>query len=221
MKFGQPILSSELSGSLAGVVASSSRGGTNYFRVRATPGNPRSFAQTTMRLILTSVAAAWSSILNDAERAAWAAIAPSNSSGIDAYMKSNSNTVLAGLGRLDAAPASLALSTTPEAAPVVDASDHKITFAANATGAIAGLNVYISKPQKSSRLSQQFGFTYAGTIDGVIAGGFVTIPTTHPAYQLTAGDIVYVRCVQVGKDVGGDPTGQIATEQDFRVIVTA
>lgn len=223
MKFGQPILSSELSGSLAGVTASSSRGGTNYFRVRARPGNPRSFAQSTIRLILTGLAAAWSSTLNDAQRAAWAAIAPDNSSGIDAYNKGNTQRLL-GLGaRIDAAPDSLAMTTAPypQASVSVDASAHSIILAAlAAANADASANVYISKPQNTSRLSQQFPYTYAGTVADCQAGGTAVMNVNHPAYSLTAGDIVYVRIVQ-WLSGSGTGAGQVATPQEFRLTVVA
>jgi hypothetical protein len=221
MKFGQPILSSELSGSLAGVVASSSRGGTNYFRVRATPGNPRSFAQSTMRLILTGISAAWASILTDPQRSDWAALAPSNSSGIDAFNKVNAHQLLGGLARLDDAPATLAFATAPYGSVSVDASAHSVVLPALAAAPNdASVNVFISKPQRSSRLSQQFGFTYAGTLADVQTGGSVVMNSQHPAYNLTAGDIVYVRLVQFEGDADATP-GPVATEQDFRVVVVA
>ena len=55
-----------------------------------------------------------------------------------------------------------------------------------------------------------------------MTGGTVNIPATHPAYNLVAGDIVYVRCVQVGTSGGGDANpGRVSTEQIFRVIVVA
>lgn len=221
MKFGAPILSSELSGSLSGVVASSSRGGVGYFRVRARPGNPRSFAQSTMRLILTGIAAAWAGTLTDPQRADWAALAGSTESGINAYMRLNSQRILGGSDRDDDAPPTLSLTTAPYVSVSVDASAHSIVLPALASAnANAKANVYISKPQRTSQLSQKFGFTYAGTVADVVAGGSAVMATTHPAYNLSAGDVVYVRVVQFGDPGDGSDDG-VATEQDFRVIVVA
>jgi len=221
MKFGQPLITSQASGALGGLVGSSSRGGVNYFRVRAIPGNPRSPVQTKMRLILTSLAAAWASILTDLQRAGWAGLSSGSSSGIDAYVRANTNILLATQARLDDAPDSAASIVEPfDTPPVVDASAHTIVLPARSGSVDCGVNVFISAPQRSSRLSQQHSFEFAGTSVDAEAGGTVSIPTTHSAYNLVAGDIVYVRLVQFG-DAGGTQAGTVATEQIFRDIVVA
>lgn len=217
MKFGHAILSSELRGSLGGVVASSSRGGTGYFRVRARPGNPRSLGQTTVRSILTSIAAAWVSVLTSVQRAAWAAISSENSSGIDSYIKGNALVMLGGDTRVEDAPVSLARASDPiTVTPVLDASAHtiSITIPVDNTGRTA---VFVSAPQKSSRLAQRFNFLYvtASARDATGATA-LAIPTQHPAYNAVAGDVVYVRTVNYG-----DEDADVAIGQEFRIVVVA
>ena len=155
MKFGQALLSTELSGSMGGTIASSSRGGLGYFRVRRVPGNPRSPGQTIVRTILSAIAAAWAGTLTGPQRAAWEAIAGPTSSGIDAFIKSNSPPMLGGTARYDVAPATLANACGPvTVTPVVDASAHtvSITIPAARDEAATQSNgaVFVSSPQNAS-----------------------------------------------------------------------
>lgn len=217
MKFGLPLLTTELSGSMGGAVASSSRGGVGYFRRRAIPGNPRTLGQTTVRTILTGITAAWVSVLTTLERAAWEAISPPNSSGIDSFVKGNTLILLGGDARVDTAPASLAQVSDPiVTAPVVDASSDTVAFTipAGNTGRTA---VFVSGPQNVSRAARQFNYLYIGasTLDAVGAVN-VSIPASHPAFAGTAGQVVYVRTVNYGPS-----SGQVAIGQEFRVVITA
>ena len=214
MKWISPIFSS-LSGKLGGAVGTTSRGGTKVLRSLIIPGNPRSIYQTTVRLIMTSMAAAWASTLTDLQRSVWESISPPNSSGIDSFVKGNMQRLLGALARVDDAPATLALTTTPVLTVAVDASAHTVTF--TAVDALQAMNVYVSKPQNSSRLSQQFPETFAGKAAATVAT--ITLAVTHPAYNLVAGDIVYVKLVKFGADATN--AGQVATEQLFRVVVVA
>lgn len=217
MKVISPIFSS-MRGKIGGAVGAVSRGGVAYLRSLIIPSNPRSFTQTSVRLVMTALAAVWRGTLTDLQRAGWESISPPSSSGIDSYLKANAQPTLAGMAREDDAPDSLALVTLPLTAPVVDASAHSITFTAIGADPDIDVNVFVSAPQRSSRLSRQFPFTFGGTISDVSAGGSVTLGTTHPAYNLVAGDIVYVRTVQFG-DPGSANSGKVASEQEFRCVV--
>jgi hypothetical protein len=217
MKVISPIFSS-MRGKLGGAVGAVSRGGVAYLRSLVIPGNPRTLFQTTVRLVLTSLAAAWKSILNDSQRAAWAAIAGATSSGIDAYVKANTQLILGGGDRVDAAPDSLALVTTPITSVAVDASAHTVTPTGGGLGTDIDYNLFVSRSQFSSRLAQQFNFTFAGHMEE--GDTLITLDPTHPAYNLVEGDVVYVRIVQYGNN-GGDLTAQVAPAQEFRVIVAA
>lgn len=213
MKVISPIFSS-MRGKLGGAVGSVSRGGVQYMRSLVIPSNPRSPYQTAARLVMTAIAAAWTNTLTGLQRAGWTSIAEASSSGIDAYVKSNSIPMLTGAARLDDAPDSLSLeAAVVVAAPTVDASAHTIVTATAEPTAV-DYAVFISAPQPASRAAQEHPFTYAGT------GATVTLPSVHPAYNLVAGDIVYVRYVQFGTPLGVN-AGKVATEQIFRVIVVA
>lgn len=214
MKFGAPILSSELSGSLGGVVASKARGGVGYFRVRARPGNPRTLGQTTMRAILSALSIAWRLTLTGTQRAAWESAAPEGTSGIDRYVFANSQLLLAGQTRVDDAPTT-AFTPDPITSDVVlDESAGTIGFtipAAN-TGFV---NVYATAGQSDSRGARQFNFLYVGhTVLDATGAVTVTIPATHPANFAAVGSVVYVRLVAF------DPDGNVVTGQEFRVTVT-
>jgi hypothetical protein len=224
VKFGNPILTSELSGSLGGVVASSARGGVGYFRVRARPGQPQTLAQTIVRSIITSLASAWRTVLTSLQRADWESIAGSTASGINAYAKGNDQRLLAGIARVDDAPDSASLSNLPiTTLPVVDASAHTITSAvpAGETLTTVNYNVYLSAPQSASRASQQFPFQFAGYSTPLSAGDPISIavPVGHPGYNLTAGQVVYVRIVGFGNETADE--GKVGTDQTFRCIVVA
>lgn len=193
MKFGQPLLTSELSGSVGGVVASSSRGGIGYFRVRRIPGNPRSPEQSRLRSILSSVAAAWLSI-TDAQRADWTAKATAGESGIDVFVNANVPLVQGGGTRVSAAPATLGGTWTPPTladpetgnAPIVggiSATDH---WNATAGGVI---DIYVSTGmQTTSRLSQQFPFRFGGSV--VRAGVAVTNAALEAAIGAAIGEVL-------------------------------
>lgn len=223
MKFGNPILTSELSGALGGVVASSSRGGLGYFRVRRTPGNPRTPGMTIVRSILTSLAAAWVSVLSSPQRAGWAAAAGGTSSGIDAFVKGNAIGELSGEDPALTAPSSLALGLPPVTVePVLDASAHTLTVTVPGSYTdLARVAVFASAPQRPSRAAQQFNFLFvASTADAATGAIALAIPPSHPAYNAVAGQVVYVRVVPFGF-AGGVVTGQTNIGEEFRTIVVA
>jgi hypothetical protein len=222
MKFGTPLLTTELSGALGGVVGANARGGVSYFRARIRPGNPRSPAQTVTRAVLTGLAAAWTSVLTGVQRAAWEAISPAESSGIDTFIKGNMQQRLAGEDYAADAPVSVSLASSPLAtAVVVDASAHTIVISIPDT-ADTSISVYISKGQSPSRLARQFGYTYVDNsdLDGNTGTNTVNIPVSHPAYNLTAGDVVYVRIVPFG-DTNDPFEGQVGGAQELRIVVAA
>lgn len=224
MKFGAPLLTTELRGALGGVVGANARGGIGYFRARTRPGNPRSPFQATVRAILTGLSGAWTSILTGLQRAAWEGLAPSGSSGIDVYVKANAQRLLGGLAREDDAPPSLALGNLPYddvANPwVADASAHTVTGALPAGETLTlSVNVYVSAPQKASRLSRQHNYTFANSVHGISGGDAVggALPVNHPAYNMQTGDVVYVKF----QPYGDSTDATVGTPQEFRVTVTA
>jgi hypothetical protein len=226
VKFGQPLLTTELSGAAGGLVGSRARGGVNYFRSRTRPGNPRTPGQTIVRFILAAIAGAWRSTLTSSQRAAWEAIAPAQGSGVDAYVASNAPRLLTGNTRLDVAPSGLSNPVSPvTVTPVVDASAHTLALDVptdwGTAGQVSNAVFFISSPQNASRAARQFNFLYAGVTDADAFGPQVVgIPSTHPAYNALAGQVVYVRVVPMAQP-GEAGEGRVGTAQEFRVVVQA
>ena len=229
MKCSSAILTN-MSGKLGGAVAAKARGGVQYFRSLVIPRNPNTAAQTTVRGIMASLASYWRSTLTGPQRESWETLAESGSgevSGEALYVGNGFHqrlgaTVTGGdLTDLNTAPASASTPLSPLSAFVADASAHSIAFAIN-TGDpwnatdVGGLNISVSKPQSASRLSQQFGYTYAGTEDNEATSPVtLVLPTTHPAYSMATGQVVYVKVVAFTID------GRQSVAQEFRVTVTA
>lgn len=66
----KPLLGTQLSGAVGGVVASHNAGGA-YFRARTTPTNPNTPQQQVVRAAVTQLTNQWISALTPAQRAAW------------------------------------------------------------------------------------------------------------------------------------------------------
>lgn len=218
MKFGNPLLTTELSGSLGGVTAARARGGRGYFRVRRVPSNPRSTYQAVVRAFLAAAAAAWAGDLTDGERAGWEAAAPSGLSGMDAFVQSAFFAFQGGTAYNATAPSPLAYPVTPLAVlPVADASAHTID-AASTEAADGKWLWYATPPQPTSQLAKSGSYRFVGVGDGEATPDHnkVTIPASHPAYNAVAGQIVYVKLVRYN-----NLNGQVATSQEFRLTVQA
>lgn len=222
MKFGQPLLTTELSGSIGGVTASSARGSVNYFRVRRVPSNPRSPAQTAVRVILTAIAAAWAASLSISQRAAWALIAPPEASGIDAYVEGNARAMQGGQARVDTAPATASLTIAPliaDPVPKVTGALILLTIP-SANQGIARFSVYASSPQPVSQLSRSTGYRYLGTTATNVAGTIsMSVPSSHPAFGMVAGQIVYISVRAFGDVFNAAQLGKTAVAQNFRATV--
>ena len=217
MKMGAPLLTTEMSGSVGGLTASKARGGVRYFRSRVRPSNPRSSAQSTMRLILASLASAWSNVLGDSDRATWNAIAQPSESGIDVYTKINSQLELGGSGRKDQPQGSGVHTVSQLTAIGIDASTHLLSFTNTDFDDDDYVNIFIEvQKQKSSRLARQFPYRYAHTTNlNAAAPNTFDLNGFFPAGYLVAGDVVYVRFVQYNAN------GAVAVPQEQRIIVVA
>jgi hypothetical protein len=218
MKLGQPLLTTDMSGSLGGLTAAKARGGVLYARARVRPSNPNSGPQSQARNALTSVAAAWRSELDAAQRAAWDNLATGDKSGIDLFMAPNALRKRAGQAIIEDAPETLAaIFTQPSGVVITDeglidatltATD---TFNATTGGAV---HVFATRPQSESRLSRQFPFTYAGSVIRNLAAVNVS-DMQYPYPNPSVGDIVYLRFITTTSD------GRISGDYIFRVAVTA
>lgn len=113
MKFRSHVFA-DVSGSLAGSTFAKNKGGL-YTRARVAPVNPNTAAQVLVRGNLATLSALWASLLDDAQRTAWAAYAaatplsnafgdPLVLSGQQMFLKVNALAALTDLGVLDDAP---------------------------------------------------------------------------------------------------------------------
>lgn len=134
MKF-RPLLGTDLSGSVGGIVASHNRGGA-YFRNRAIPVNPNTPFQQAVRGFLATLTSLWNNTLTPAERTAWDTYAlnvlipdslgePRNIGGLGQYIRSNVPRLQNGLPRVDTAPIifNLGESTNPSFDTFLAATD--------------------------------------------------------------------------------------------------
>ncbi|MDP2660062.1 MAG: hypothetical protein Q8R28_04980 [Dehalococcoidia bacterium] len=102
-------------GSAGAIVYSRNQFGA-YIRQKVSPVQPQTNRQTTVRQLFTTLAIRWGSVLTDAQRAAWLALAASNPvvdvfgnsqimTGLQLYMRVNRNLQECGITVIDAAPA--------------------------------------------------------------------------------------------------------------------
>jgi hypothetical protein len=217
MKMGAPLLTTDLSGSVGGLTASKARGGVRYFRARVRPSNPRSPDQSRQRLIQTGLAAAWRNDLSDTERATWTALAKPGESGIDVYVKVNSQLLIAGATRVDTAGDSATLDVAQLSTFVLDASANSLTLTCVDFSDDNYVNIFLEvKKQKSSRLSRQFSYRFAVAENLDTAGAHTyVLDSFFPPGYLATGDVLYARFVQF------HVSGKVAIPQEARIVVTA
>lgn len=173
MKFGQPLLTTELSGSIGGATASKARGAMNYFRVRRRPSNPRSLSQLRVRAAVTGLSSIWTLTLSDSQRATWTAIAPENQSGIDVFVAANSLRQQAGLSYAASAPATsnlpwLVIPDLTEFDLEYDAGQIQLKSASNGTVFTAAGNIFLAyfatRKQPAGALAQVAPFRFGGQL---------------------------------------------------------
>ncbi len=154
MKF----LAEPRSGSFAGQTSSRNRFG-QYVRTRATPVNPGSSFQGTVRARMASNAAAWRT-LTDVQRAGWTSLGESmsrtdslgqtyNLTGFDAYCSVNNNKLAAGDATVSAAPA--LVTPSPVVTATVTLTNAAFSIAYTATPLAAGVRLFsFCSPQRSA-----------------------------------------------------------------------
>lgn len=110
----RPLLGTDLSGSVGGIVASHNRGGA-YFRNRSIPVNPNTPQQQVVRGFLAALTSLWGDTLTEVQRDAWDTYAlnvplpnaigePRNVGGLPMYIRSNVPRLQVALPRVDDAP---------------------------------------------------------------------------------------------------------------------
>lgn len=199
MKF-RPLLGTDLSGSVGGIVASHNRGGA-YFRNRAIPVNPNTPFQQAVRGFMATLTSLWNNTLTPAERTAWNTYAlnvlipdslgePRNIGGLGQYIRSNVPRLQNGLPRVDTAPIifNLGESTNPSFDTFLAATD---VFNVNFTVADAWVSEDDAAMLISSSRSQNATINFfKGPYRAVAAIlGDVGAPPASPVVTLAAFSI--------------------------------
>ena len=207
MKF-QPLIGTDMSGSIAGVTASHNRGGP-YFRNKAIPVNPATPFQVAVRGFMVTLSTAWVGTLTQAQRDAWDIYAlqvplpdalgqPRNVGGLGMYIRSNVPRLQAGMPRVDAGPTifSLPTFTDPTIASITAPPALSLTFTDSDGWANlddSAMLVYGSRPQNESINYFKGPYRFADSIQGLTAG-----PPASPAaivmpFVLTAGQKAFIQ----------------------------
>src|SRR6266481_8027297 len=146
------------SGSYQGLTSSRNRFG-QYVRTRATPVNPNTTTQATVRARQSNNAAAWR-VLTDAQRAGWASLGSSmvrtdslgqsyNLTGFQAYCSVNNLNLAAGNSVVAAAPALTDPGTLLSITLTLTSAAFSVAYTATPLG--AGVRAFLfASPQRSA-----------------------------------------------------------------------
>lgn len=148
IKFGALVVAG--SGKIGGHVASKNRAGA-YLRTKVTPVNTNTASQITARALLASLSTAWGQLM-DEERATWNTAVASfastdvfgdlrNPSGINLFVKLNSNLANIGLPYMQTAPAKMEVPFSLLESVIYDGLTQEFVFAYadNSLNAVTGL----------------------------------------------------------------------------------
>lgn len=226
MKVSSPIFN-EISGKLGGAVGLTTAAGM-ILRSLVIPSNPETDAQFFVRGVLSTLSARWSEVLSSTEREGWENLAddtPGAASGINLYVKGNSERLRAEISTIDTAPTTLSCQFTPPTSIVVDDSSNNLVFSiANSlanddpwTNEDGFMNVYVTRQQPQSRSTRIHPYIF---VDSIL-GNDVTPPTTPQTFSLasitgtTAGRVMYV------KFTTGSGLGQRSLDYVYRALIVA
>lgn len=208
MKF-KPLLGTDLSGSVGGIVASHNRGGA-YFRNRAIPVNPNTTFQQVVRGLMATLTSLWLNTLTQVLRDTWDLYAenvlipdalgePRNVGGLGMYVRSNLPRLQSALPRVDTAPGVFNLGdyTAPSITSITAATSIMLLAFTDtddwANEDDAAMNVYTSRPQNASINFFKGPYRFAGQI----LGDSITPPTTPAsitiAFPAVAAQKVFIR----------------------------
>jgi hypothetical protein len=213
------ILAEPRSGSYAGITSSRNRFG-QYVRSRATPVNPNTAAQGTVRARMSANAASWRT-LTDNQRAGWTDLGLQMQrtdslgqsytlNGFAAYCSVNNNLAAIAGTLLSAAPA---LTTPPSlltATVTLTAASFSIAFTATPLGTGAKLLAFAS-PQQSAGRQFNGDFRYISQGAAATASPLVILtPYTAKFGVPVVGNRIFL---SLTVSVGGFESGPLITSQ--------
>ena len=221
LKFGAIVTDGR--GKIGGHVASKNRAGA-YLRTKVTPSNPQSVAQVQARSVLSSLSQTWKT-LTDIQRSGWNEAVKEwgttdifgdikNPSGINLFVKLNSNRVSVGFSEAMDVPA----KTDVPVAVIVDATYQISTDTVSIDFNSALANGYTALVRATPRLSP--GVSFVKSEFRVIGYNDVLVDnlTLGGAYRskfgnVSAGDNVFASVQFVSA------SGQKSTEQKVKLHV--
>lgn len=220
----------QASGSLGGLVFSHNAGGP-YIRTRATPINPNTPEQATVRGFLSQLTALWVETLTQAERDAWTLYAENvplinrigqsrNVTGLNMYVRSNVPLLQAGFARQDAAPTLFTLGgfTIPQVAALAATQEISVLFTITddwVNEDDAGMLIYASRPQNESINFFTGPYRFAGSIDGDSVLPPPTPQMVGLPFAAVIGQKIFVRLQVVRAD------GRLSADTRLDTIVIA
>jgi hypothetical protein len=213
------ILDVPQSGSQAGTTSSRNRYG-QYRRTRATPVNPNSTAQGTVRARMSANAAAWRA-LTDIQRAGWNDLGLMMSrtdslgqtytlTGFQAYCSVNNNKALAGDASVSAAPALVTPSTILTVTITLTAAAVSVAFTPTPMPAATRLVAYCS-PQRSAGRGFESDLRFIAVSAAALASPMVLTTAYQAKFGVTVvGNRVFFSFVSYS---GGFLSGPLLTSQ--------
>lgn len=223
----KPLLGTDLSGKVGGIVASHNAGGA-YFRAATIPTNPNTPFQQAVRGFMSLLTGAWNDALTPSQRAQWDTYGANvlitnrigeqiNISGLSHYVRSNVPRLLGALSRVDDGPIvfNLGLSSNPNFSNATQATQTiDVNFLvsgltdpwANVVG--GAMLVFTSRPQNPSVNFFKGPYRFASAILGD------PVPPTSPVsvnaqFPFIVGQRVFLRTIVTQADgrLGGDFRG--------------
>lgn len=199
IQFGSIV--SDARNSVGSQTYSKNKGG-GYVKSKPTPTQPRTAAQRLVRANFAANSRSWSSVLTDAQRAAWAFFAQANPynnifgqskqySGFNMYMKLNQVLAQIGEAQITTPPTDLsvpALDTiTGIAATVVSNALTVLNMLATFESAADSLYyLFATPPLKAGRSAGVSDYRYIGTISDPSTGSTLSILSLYTAVFGTA-----------------------------------
>lgn len=209
----KPILGTDLSGKLGGIVASHNAGGV-YFRAATIPTNPNTPFQQVVRTAVAALTAAWNDALPQIQRDAWDLYADNvkltnrigeqiNVSGLAMYVRSNVPRLQTGIVRQDVAPAKFNLGAfgQADAGGATQAGQTvNIDFGDEATPSLwiniadSFMLVYVSRPQNAGINFFKGPYRFAALVEGDPVPPATPLVVTAP-FPFIEGQRLFTRCV--------------------------
>jgi len=229
----KPLLGTDLSGKVGGLVASHNAGGA-YFRAATIPTNPNTTFQQAVRNAFAQLSSLWVDTLTQTQRDEWELYAANvpltnrigeqhNVSGLNMYVRSNTPRLQTGIARVDDGPpvfdlggySAPTLSGWSEATQTGDINFSVSAFSDPWANEVGGFMLgFISRPQNPGVKFFRGPYRVQVTVTGD------PVPPVSPStfgspFPITAGQRLFGRAVTMRAD------GRLSADSFFTTLVGA